>query len=413
MNRIALTPSSKELQIAANHSHIKWEEHQPVDYHDSLCVKPWGHEFLVYQSKRIGIWYLTVQSGQSTSLHCHFNKDTQIIVLRGAAWIRLIDDREIALGCMDTIHIPKYCFHALSSFSPETVLLEIEIYNDLVQYSDKNDLLRIQDVYKRENTGYAGSVEVIRDPIRLRDFGYFCLEQGMNREIQGVGFSVHNGNTKCVDTDTTIQVLLDGSVYRDGEYFAPGSLLKHSLGLQSTPDSHPLLEPALILSLTRPNYREDNKIIYSLDHLACVMRGLRDQRIVLSSGCYDIVHVGHLNTLREAKRLGDQLMICLSSDRQIRLLKGADRPVNCFQDRLDLFKTISYVDWIVVYDEEDIEREATLGRIMKCVDPYTWVKGSDYTREAILTKHPYLKRIDILRNIEDRSTTRIIQRIRM
>ena len=73
----------------------------------------------------------------------------------------------------------------------------------------------------------------------------------------------------------------------------------------------------------------------------------------------------------------------------------------------------SYVDWIVVYDEEDIEREATLGRIMKCVDPYTWVKGSDYTREAILAKHPYLKRIDILRNIEDRSTTRIIQRIRM
>ena len=137
-----------------------------------------------------------------------------------------------------------------------------------------------------------------------------------------------------------------------------------------------------------------------------------NKKIILSSGCYDIIHVGHLNTLREAKKLGDILMICISSDEQIKKLKGSNRPINNYKDRIDLFKTISYVDYIIIYNEVDIENELTLGNIMKTVNPFYWVKGDDYNELEIIKKHPYLKNIKLIKNIEDKSTTNIINKIK-
>jgi D-beta-D-heptose 7-phosphate kinase/D-beta-D-heptose 1-phosphate adenosyltransferase len=87
------------------------------------------------------------------------------------------------------------------------------------------------------------------------------------------------------------------------------------------------------------------------------------------------------------------------------------RPINNYLDRINLFKTITYVDYIVLYDEEDIKNERTLGNIMKIVDPLYWVKGSDYTVEQILSKHPYLKNIKIIPCVEGKSTTNIIKKI--
>ena len=105
-------------------------------------------------------------------------------------------------------------------------------------------------------------------------------------------------------------------------------------------------------------------------------------------------------------------MICLSNDEQIKKLKGDERPINNYKDRIDLFKTIKYVDYIILYNEENIEREESLGEIMKIVDPYFWVKGSDYSIDKILEKHPYLKNIKLVNNIEDKSTTNIVNKIK-
>ena len=138
----------------------------------------------------------------------------------------------------------------------------------------------------------------------------------------------------------------------------------------------------------------------------------KNERVILSSGCFDIVHIGHLKTLLEAKKLGDKLIICLSNDEQIKKLKGEDRPINNYQDRIDLFKTISYVDYIVLYNEENIEKEESLGKIMKIVDPEYWVKGDDYVKEDVLKKHPYLRNIHLCKNVENKSTTNIIKQIK-
>jgi len=136
-----------------------------------------------------------------------------------------------------------------------------------------------------------------------------------------------------------------------------------------------------------------------------------NKKIVLKSGCYDILHVGHIHNLKTAKSLCDTLFVALSSDTQIQKLKGASRPVNTYNDRINVFKTLPYIDYIILYDEENIEKEETLGQIMKIVGPNIWTKGSDYTVEKIVDKHPYLNKVIIIDNVKDKSTTNIIKKI--
>ena len=91
-------PTEKEMTIVMNNIYKKNESHHFIDYSKTICVKPWGHEFLIFQNKNIGIWFLKLNKGHKTSLHCHFNKDTIIIVLKGSAKITLINDEIIHLN---------------------------------------------------------------------------------------------------------------------------------------------------------------------------------------------------------------------------------------------------------------------------------------------------------------------------
>jgi rfaE bifunctional protein nucleotidyltransferase chain/domain len=314
---------------------------------------------------------------------------------------------------MDTIFLPHYNFHGLSTFSDETYLLEIEIFNDNTHFSDKNDLLRINDQYKRKSTGYESSVNTISENLDL--YNFFYLEKDFEKNIKNVDFKItklSNENLNNIDLSIfdkyNYNILLSGTIYQNMQFLKEGSIIKTFNNIQFPNDD------IIILSIGKINYKEDSKIIYNNEQLKLLIKKLKkeDKKIILSSGCFDIIHIGHLNTLRESKKLGDILMICLSSDEQIKLLKGNDRPINNYQDRIDLFKTISYVDYIILYNEENIEKEESLGNIMKIVDPYYWVKGDDYTEKKILEKHPYLKNIKLIKNIENKSTTNIIKKIK-
>lgn len=405
--------SEEELKIIKNNIYIKNEIHEEVPYKNVVCIKPWGYEFLAYESDKIGMWFLKIMKGHSTSLHTHFNKDTFIIVIKGSAIINLIEDKIINLNCMDSIFLPHYNFHGLSTFSEETYLLEIEIFNNTTKFSDKNDLLRINDQYKRQTTGYASSVNTTSENLDL--YNFFYLENNFEKNIKDVDFKITELNYKNINNfDLSVfnkynyNILLKGLLYQNMQFLKEGSVIKTFNNIQFPDDN------VLILSIGKINYREDSKIIYDNEQLKLLIKNFKkdEKKIILSSGCFDIIHVGHLNTLRESKKMGDVLMICLSSDEQIKLLKGNHRPINNYQDRIDLFKTISYVDYIILYNEENIEKEETLGNIMKIIDPYYWVKGDDYTEKKILEKHPYLKNIKLIKNIDDKSTTNIINKIK-
>ena len=263
-------------------------------------------------------------------------------------------------------------------------------------------MLRIDDPYKRKKTGYEASVNLQFD--KLGDFGYFFLEPGFKQIIQGVQIRV--GSLKELNVRDNYSILLAGEVYSNGTYMKEGSLLTNQSYQSSSLG-------ALVLSLSRIDAHEFSKIIYSPEHLLLKSQQFRNsnKKVILTSGCFDILHVGHLENLKTAKSFGDLLVVCLSNDEQVQKLKGPTRPVNNYEDRINLFKTISYVDYIVLYSESNIETEETLDQMMKTVNPAIWVKGDEYIESKIREKHPSLKKIVLIPTVENKSTTNIIKKI--
>jgi len=404
-------PLSKELIIVKNNKNIKVNKNNFIDYRNKICIKPWGHEFLIYMNDKIGIWFIKIFKNHQTSLHTHFNKDTLLITFKGTGKINFIDDKCIILNEMEFVYIPKYKFHGLSSFSDYTYFIEIEIYNKDIKFTDKNDLLRIQDIYNRDNIGYESSINISEELIK---YNYFYLSNDIIKNIDGniIKFTTINTNSfetlkdenNLVINNKYLNILINGELYYNNTIYKEGSII--------TTDNNTVFESVHMISLYSSDKLENRKIIYSLDHLKILLQTIKENKIILTSGCFDIIHVGHLKTLKQASELGDILMVCLSSDEQIKKIKGEDRPINSYEDRINLFKTIKYVDYIILYDEENIEKEKTLDNIMKIIDPYAWVKGSDYTKEDILLKHSHLSNIILLDNVENISTTNIINKIK-
>ncbi|MER7461261.1 PfkB family carbohydrate kinase [Micromonospora sp. NPDC126480] len=98
--------------------------------------------------------------------------------------------------------------------------------------------------------------------------------------------------------------------------------------------------------------------------------------VVATGGCFDLLHAGHVATLRAARRLGDVLIVCLNSDRSVRALKGPERPLNTEADRAALLSALDCVDSVVVFDEPT--PHAVLSRLR----PDVWVKGGDYAGDG-------------------------------
>lgn len=400
---LALT--NREIDIAKNNILLQNQKHIEVDYQNKVCVKPWGHEFLIYKNNKVAIWYVVIKKGHETSLHCHFKKDTLLITLAGVGKIKLLDNHIIPLNILNTLFIPRHKFHSLSSFSDETIIMEIEIFSNELNFSDKNDLLRIEDPFKREKTGYEKSVQI--ETKDLEKWDYFYLNDKFCKDVNTTRITTHkiqNNNFTILNKDN-INILLEGEVFLNNNYIREGSLIT------DLENMYTFSKNTIILTLNNMNKREDSKIIYNFDHLKVILQSLQNKKITLTSGCFDILHVGHLHSLKVAKSLGDILIVCLSNDEQIQKLKGINRPINNYEDRINLFKTINYVDYIILYDEEDIVKEDTLDMIMRLVNPYYWVKGSDYNIDDIKAKHPSLQNIYLIDNIKYKSSTNIINKI--
>jgi D-beta-D-heptose 7-phosphate kinase/D-beta-D-heptose 1-phosphate adenosyltransferase len=133
------------------------------------------------------------------------------------------------------------------------------------------------------------------------------------------------------------------------------------------------------------------------------------RRIVLTNGCFDILHRGHVTYLGRAKALGDVLVVGVNADESIRRLKGPGRPINALEDRLQVLAALSCVDHVVAFDED------TPHELVRAVRPHVFVKGGDYTRER-LPEASLVEQlggeVHILPFTADRSTTRVIERIR-
>src|SRR5690606_42020921 len=98
----------------------------------------------------------------------------------------------------------------------------------------------------------------------------------------------------------------------------------------------------------------------------------RGARVVFTTGCFDVLHAGHVGFLEQARALGDVLVVAVNSDASVRRLKGDDRPVNGQDDRTVVLAALSCVDYVTVFDE------GTPARLIEQVRPDVYVKGGDY-----------------------------------
>ena len=135
----------------------------------------------------------------------------------------------------------------------------------------------------------------------------------------------------------------------------------------------------------------------------------RGERIVMTNGCFDILHAGHVSYLEEAKTLGDRLIVAVNDDASVRELKGPQRPVNPLEDRMAVLAGLAAVDWVVAFAED------TPQRLIEAVLPDVLVKGGDYRVADIAGGRAVLENggdVRVLAFREGRSSSRIIDAIR-
>jgi D-beta-D-heptose 7-phosphate kinase/D-beta-D-heptose 1-phosphate adenosyltransferase len=134
------------------------------------------------------------------------------------------------------------------------------------------------------------------------------------------------------------------------------------------------------------------------------------KRIVFTNGVFDILHPGHIRYLRDARALGDLLIVGLNSDRSVKALaKAPDRPINSENERAEILAALASVDAVVIFDED------TPHEIISALQPDILVKGADWGENAIVGRDVVEARGGKVVRIalaEGYSTTKIIERIR-
>ena len=138
------------------------------------------------------------------------------------------------------------------------------------------------------------------------------------------------------------------------------------------------------------------------------LKNSNGKKIVFTNGCFDILHVGHIQYLEQAADLGDVLVVGLNSDRSVRALKGADRPINSENDRAKMLASLGCVDYVVIFDED------TPYELIRKIQPDILVKGGDYSVDEVVGRDVVEDKggeVRILPFVEGKSTTGIIKKI--
>lgn len=101
-------------------------------------------------------------------------------------------------------------------------------------------------------------------------------------------------------------------------------------------------------------------------------------KVAFTNGCFDILHLGHLEILTKSKEFGDRLIVAVNSDESVRKLKGKERPVNDFQTRSHMLASFSFVDYVVEFSDD------TPKKLIQKIKPNFLIKGGDYQKKDIV-----------------------------
>ncbi|MDX4068073.1 D-glycero-beta-D-manno-heptose-7-phosphate kinase [Aliarcobacter skirrowii] len=154
------------------------------------------------------------------------------------------------------------------------------------------------------------------------------------------------------------------------------------------------------------NKSSSSSHIKTFDEIEKLAKKLHSQgkKIVFTNGCFDILHVGHVKYLEEAKSYGDVLILGLNADSSVRKLKGPTRPINTQDDRAYILASLESVDYVVIFEEE------TPYELIKLIKPHVLVKGGDYEGKEVVGQD-IADELKLVQFVDGKSTTNTIKRI--
>ena len=132
------------------------------------------------------------------------------------------------------------------------------------------------------------------------------------------------------------------------------------------------------------------------------------EKVILTNGCFDLLHVGHVRYFHAAKQLGGKLVVALNADESVRKLKGAGRPVMNERERAEILAALADIDAIVIFPEPDVRA------IIREIHPDVQAKGTDYTPDSVPERDEVLAyggRVEIVGDPKDHSTTEILKQM--
>ena len=136
---------------------------------------------------------------------------------------------------------------------------------------------------------------------------------------------------------------------------------------------------------------------------------LKNQKIVFTNGCFDVLHKGHIQLLLKSAELGNILIVAINTDSSVKRLKGEDRPINSEADRALLLAAQLYVDAVIYFDEE------TPLSLIELIQPEVLVKGGDYTVDTVVGSDFVLKNggeVVIIPTVEGYSSSQTIEKMK-
>ena len=136
----------------------------------------------------------------------------------------------------------------------------------------------------------------------------------------------------------------------------------------------------------------------------------KGKKIILSNGCFDLFHVGHIRYLLGAKELGGCLIVGINSDEQVRKLKGENRPFMPENERAELISALRFVDYLTIFNEPTVEE------LIRAIKPDFHAKGTDYTTETVPEREivrEYGGQVAIVGDPKDHSSTEMIEKVKI
>lgn len=156
--------------------------------------------------------------------------------------------------------------------------------------------------------------------------------------------------------------------------------------------------------------RSKDKLCKDRKSLAAILSGLRasGKSIVLANGVFDLLHVGHLRCLEDARSRGDLLVVAVNTDKSVAALKGKGHPITPCEERMEMLSGLSFVDYVVSFEEE------TADELLQQLQPTLYAKGTDYNLRTLPEKAT-LKELDIkavfVGGKKGHSTSKVIQKV--